>query len=369
MKHWQEARQVFELLSTLNTEKRRAALATVVCVHGSAYRREGAKMAVAEDGACVGNVSGGCLELDVREVALQVIASQVPQLRSYCSGGDEVRAWDLGVGCEGEVKVFVEPAYSTSAIEQGLLAAGLPFAVCTMIRTEPATNRPNRLIVTARGVEGDPEDSDINTAVVAEARGLLAVDAPSSLRDVAGTAVFVDVYRVPPHLVIVSAGNDARPLARFAVEAGFRVTVVDHRPGLLLTDRFPGAATLIDSFPADLVRRVQFDDHTFAVVMTHNFADDEQYLRALVATSVAYIGVLGPRQRTERLLRNVAGDSSLDTDRIYAPVGLDVGTDGAEQVALAIIAEMLAVRGGRQPQSLRERPLPIHAVGGVGRGA
>ena len=129
MKHWAETRQVFEWIATLAAEQRRAALATVVSVQGSAYRREGARMAVAEDGASVGNVSGGCLEGDVREVALQVIATGVPQLRRYCSGADQVSAWDLGVGCEGEVQVYVEPAVTISMVESALLAGTEPFAI------------------------------------------------------------------------------------------------------------------------------------------------------------------------------------------------------------------------------------------------
>jgi xanthine dehydrogenase accessory factor len=358
VKHWQESRQVFEWLSTLKVEQRRAALATVVSVHGSAYRREGAKMAVAEDGASVGNVSGGCLEMDVREVAREVIASGIPQLRSYCSTSDEVHAWDLGVGCEGEVRIFVERAYSASGIEQAFLDSAMPFAVCTVVDESPAAR--HRLIVTAAGCEGAAAPTDFSPAVVIEARSMLAARLPSALRDIAGHAVFIDVYLPPPQLLIVSAGNDARPLARFAAEVGFRTVVVDRRPGLLRRDRFPEAVRLIESSAAELTNHLELDAESCAVVMTHNYADDEHYLRALIATPVRYIGVLGPRQRTERLVGSIAADMSFDTGRIYGPVGLDVGTDGAEQVALAVVAELLAVRGGRRPRSLRDRETPIH---------
>src|SRR5213596_237329 len=108
MKHWHETREVLDFLAPVLGEGRRAALATVVRVRGSAYRHEGAKLAVAEDGTTAGNVSGGCLEQDVREVALQVIRTGAPELRSYCSSADEIAAWDLGVGCEGQVDVRSE---------------------------------------------------------------------------------------------------------------------------------------------------------------------------------------------------------------------------------------------------------------------
>jgi len=360
MKHWHETRQVFDWIATLATEQRRAAVATVVSVRGSAYRREGAKLAVAEDGATVGNVSGGCLEGDVREVALQVIASGKPQLRSYCSRTDEIHAWDLGVGCDGEVRVYVEPAESLSLIEMALFEGAASFAVCKFVDASAAPDLWRRLVVTPTGHDGRLGLRDFDVALAEQVRTLIATQASPVLLQFDGRDVFVDIYLPPPQLVIVSAGNDARPLARIAIEAGFRVAVVDRRPGLLLADRFPAAARLIESGALELADRVSCDDNTFAVVMTHHFADDEQYLRALLATPVPYVGVLGPRQRTERLIRNLTANISFDVDRIYGPVGLDVGTDGAEQVALAIVTEMLAVRGGRRPQSLRERSVPIH---------
>ncbi|MGH7592537.1 MAG: XdhC family protein [Gemmatimonadales bacterium] len=360
MKHWQEARQVFDWLATLLAEHRPVALATVVSVRGSAYRREGAKMAVAQDGASVGNVSGGCLEMDVREIALGVIASGVPELRSYCSATDDIRAWDLGVGCEGEVQVLIEPVLPSFRIDPTLFATATPFAVCTAADIARGDLPRHRLVVTAAGCEPASDTPAFDQAIMAEARRMLAQGACPALRDIAGRAVFVDVHRPPPQLVIVSAANDARPLARFADAVGFRTIVVDRRPGLLSPDRFPGATRLVDAAPADLTGSIAVDANSYAVVMTHNYSDDQQYLRALVATPVSYIGVLGPRQRTERLVRSIAIDTPFDTDRIYGPVGLDVGADGAEQIALAVVAELLVVRRGRYPRSLRERELPMH---------
>src|SRR5690242_5258560 len=132
MKAWLETREVFGFLERVCTARQRAALATVVRVRGSAYRHEGAKLVVAEDGSSAGNVSGGCLEQDVREVALQVIRSGHAELRSYCSSADELAAWDLGVGCEGQVDVYIEPA-QPRARARGLLDQRTPFAVCTLI--------------------------------------------------------------------------------------------------------------------------------------------------------------------------------------------------------------------------------------------
>ena len=358
MKQWLETSEVLDFLARVRAEGKRAALATVVRVRGSAYRHEGAKLVVAEDGSTAGNVSGGCLEQDVREVALQVIRTGEPELRNYCSSADEIAAWDLGVGCEGQVDVYVELADARPR-ERALLEGREPFAVAAIVGMRDR-GCGMRLIVTSARAEGDLGSKDLNTRVAAKARELLETG-ESEIHEISGRSVFFDVLIPPPQLVVLGAGDDARPLVRFAAEVGFRVVVVDRRPGYLTADRFPAAAALVRSAGHELGEALALDGECYAVVMNHNFADDQAYVRALLRTSVAYIGVLGPRQRTERILRNLAAEGPLDEARVYGPVGLDIGTDGAEQVALAVIAEILAARSGRRARSLRERRAAIHA--------
>jgi xanthine dehydrogenase accessory factor len=360
VKQWRETREVLDRLAQLRRDGNRVALATVVRVIGSAYRHEGAKLLVAEDGSTTGNVSGGCLEQDVREVALQVIRSGEACLRSYCSGTDQIEAWDLGLGCEGRVDVFVEPAPDTRPREQELLDGRAAFAVCTLIEGKGNEEKRKRLVVTRDTVDGDLGSRELTTRVAARARDLLDAGR-SELHEIAGRMVFCDVLLPPPQLVVCGAGEDAAPLARLAGEVGFRVVVVDRRPGHLTADRFAGAAQLVECDAAGLAESLALDESSYAVVMTHNFADDQAYLRALLKTPVAYIGVLGPRQRTERIVRDLSVAESFDETRVYGPVGLDIGTDGAEQVALSAVAEILAIRSGRRPKSLRERIAPIHA--------
>jgi xanthine dehydrogenase accessory factor len=357
MKQWLETKEVLDFLAESTTAGKRVALATVVRVRGSAYRHEGAKLAVAEDGSNAGNVSGGCLEQDVREVALQVIRTGEAELRSYCSSTDEIAAWDLGVGCEGQVDVYIEPAHPR-ARARVLLDQRTPFAVCTLLAGEKGEGRGS--IVTPERVDGDLGSNDLNERATARARELLETG-ESGIHEVAGRSVFFDVLVPPPQLVVLGAGDDASPLVRFAAEVGFRVVVVDRRPGLLTRERFPAAALLIESAGAELAETLPLDGDCYAVVMNHNFADDQAYVRALVRSPVAYVGMLGPRQRTERILHNLAAEGPFDEGRVYGPVGLDIGTDGAEQVALAVIAEILAVRSGRRVRSLRERRVAIHA--------
>lgn len=334
MKHWLETRQVFEQLAAWFAEGTPCALATVLRVRGSAYRHEGAKMVVAADGRVVGNVSGGCLEGDVREVALRVIRTGMSEVREYCGSIDEIAAWDLGVGCEGVVELYVEPVRDAREAERAAIAAEESFSIITSL-----TDGSRQVLRGGSTLDG-------------------LVQAASGMEE---PGVFVDVLLPPPRLLVVSAGDDARHLAALAASVGFRVVVADRRPGLLTTERFAAPIRIVEADATRLNELVAMDDASFAVVMTHNFADDTDYLRALLRTPARYIGVLGPRQRTTRIIDILRMEGEVDTARIYGPVGLDIGTDGAEQVALSVVAEMLAVRSGRQPRSLRDRTMPIHA--------
>jgi xanthine/CO dehydrogenase XdhC/CoxF family maturation factor len=330
VKHWRESRLVFDAIATLHARGVAMALATVVRVRGSAYRREGAKMLVAADGTTVGNVSGGCLEQDVREVARRVLRTGVAERRQYCSGSDEIAAWDLGVGCDGEVEVYVAPVRDSHDAERAALDDEGVFVVRT------ALDDGHRVVMTGRGLSGIAQDA-------------------------AGKDWFVDAFTPPPRLLLCGAGDDAIPLAHLGNELGFRVVVTDRRPGLLAAERFPREVRVVQARPDQIADLAVADVDSYAVVMTHHFADDGAYLDALCATPVAYIGMLGPRQRTERLLRRPFDAAPIADPRIHGPVGLDIGTDGAEQVALSVLAEIMAVIAGRPARPLRERTAPMHA--------
>lgn len=361
MKQWLETRQVFDQLATWHALGTRAALATVVRVNGSAYRHEGAKLVVVEDGTSVGNVSGGCLEADVREVAQRVLTTGVAELRTYCGGAEEIAAWDLGVGCDGEVEILIEPVSSARHYERIALHDESSYIAVTRLRESRECGEAPRVVVSDDGIFGSlgiPELDDLVRTSAAQWRA----DGESRIELAGEHRLLIDVLQPPPRLVIVSAGNDARMLAKLAAEVGFRVVVVDRRPALLMRERFPVDIALLESDAARLNELLVLEASAFCVVMTHDFADDTNYLRALLRTPAAYIGMLGPRQRTERILTRLGAEGPVDQHRIYGPVGLDIGTDGAEQVALAVLAEILAVRSGRHPQSLRERRAPIHAT-------
>jgi xanthine dehydrogenase accessory factor len=170
--------------------------------------------------------------------------------------------------------------------------------------------------------------------------------------------VFTEVLVPPPHLIVFGAGDDAIPLCDYASDVGFRVMVVDHRGGYLSAQRFPQALRVVLRRPEEGTSSLTLGPNTYTIVKTHSFAHDREWVKQLVASGVPYIGIVGPRARTTELLAQIGASAS---DRIFGPVGLDLGAEGPEQVALAIVAELLAVRSAREPWSLRAKEGAIHA--------
>ena len=360
MKHWQETSQIMGRIADLAAAGRRAAMATVVRIEGSAYRRPGAKLLVEEGGATHGGVSGGCLEADVREVGMTVMRDGAPRLRHYETGDDDRTVWGLGLGCNGAVDVFVQPVTAGEALEaarhvRALLEGDAPFAVSTVVRG-PSAVLGRVVVVPEVPPAGSTEAPGLEREMARRAEVLLAVG-ESKCHDVESAGVFTEVHVPPPRLVICGAGDDAMPLSACAAQVGFRVTVVDHRPAYLSRERFPDGER-IERRPAEGLDGLPLGPRSYPVVMTHSFAHDREWVRRLLATDVPYVGLLGPRARRDEILDQIDAPA---TDRLFAPVGLQLGADGPEQVAVSIVAELLAVLTSSAPRHLREREGVIHA--------
>ena len=311
------------------------ALATVVAVEGSSYRRPGARLLVPRDGAPVGLISGGCLEGEAARLASRAIAESRPLLVTidHSAEGDEL--WGLGLGCRGVVHLFAEPPQLARDTAE-----------------------------TVRAVRGGADAAFLLTGLDGTRRRLTATEATAiagwsepDRPTLVGDAV-LDPIVPPVHLVVCGAGADARPLVDAARRLDWRVTVADPRRPLLAGDGL-GDAERCDADPAEAADRIDVTGRTAVVIMSHDYVRDGAYLAGFVGRGAAYIGVLGPRDRTDRLLAEagVAGD-----ERLHAPAGLDIGADGPEEVATAIVAEILATLHGHQGGSLRERPGPIHGL-------
>jgi len=360
VKHWVETTAILDRLSKLIAAGHSAALATVVRISGSAYRRPGAKLLVEEDGTMQGGVSGGCLENDVRALALEVLRGGASRMLHYDTGSDEETLWGLGLGCEGAVDVYLQRIGTDWVDAAGkqmreLAAAGTPFAAITIVRGP----FEGKTLMLARGsLIGSSGAAELDRELAQRAGPLLEGDGGSALLEIGDDAAFVDVLRPPPRLFIFGAGDDAGPLAAIAADAGFEVTVVDHRPAYLSAERFPPPLRLSLRRPSDGVAGLPLTitRKNFAVVQTHALAHDRDWLRALAGQPLAYVGLLGPRRRKEQMLRAL----SWEDRELFAPIGLDIGADGPEQVAISIVAELLAVNARRPGSHLRAREGGIH---------
>jgi xanthine/CO dehydrogenase XdhC/CoxF family maturation factor len=361
MNHWKETAEILSRLAELTAAGRRAALATVVHIVGSAYRRPGAKFLIEESGGTMGSVSGGCLEADVREIAKGVLAGAPPSLRHYSTGSDEDMVWGLGLGCNGLVDVFIQPAtegalHALADPLRSLLTGDSPFALLTILEEEEDFGA--MVLLEPDGtVHGSLGFDEMDRLAVEEARGLLPAGR-SGVHTVIGRRVFIEILPPPPHLIVCGAGEDSRPLVAYAADAGFRVTLIDHRSALLDPAWFPQASQLLVARPDDPVV-LPPAERSLAVVKAHSLAIDREWIRRLLAAGVPYVGALGPRLRTDTILREI-GAGPAETERVFGPVGLDLGADGPRQVAMSIVAEVLAFIAHREPRHLCEREEAIH---------
>ncbi|MEO7296413.1 MAG: XdhC family protein [Candidatus Limnocylindria bacterium] len=362
-----ELTDVLAAITTLHERGERMALATIVGVRGSTYRRPGARLLVPEQGASIGNVSGGCLEGDVERIGREVMVDGAPRLELFdlTADGDEV--WGYGLGCNGAMELFIEPAEHAISTAAALRSAVQDERACCLVTVlavadgaAPDGVAPGaRLLRHAHGItEGGLGSTDADAAAVILADAALGAEA-TSVEDVDGMRLFIEVLEPPPRLLVVGAGHDAVPLVRYASDLGWRVTVADVRRAFLTNERFPQAVGFLDTEPELLSEAFRPDQRSYAVLMSHNYLRDVDYLRSLLGAEMAYLGALGPRKRTIQLLRDLDRVDAID--RIHAPAGLDIGAEGPEEVAWAIVAELLAVRRGRAGGFLRERRAPIHA--------
>ena len=320
MKHWRETKEIVARVVALAAEARQAAIATVVRIEGSSYRRPGARLLIEDDGRTCGGVSGGCLEADVRDAALRVIQSGTPRLLHYDTGADDRTVWGLGLGCNGSVDVFVQAATESRTLEtlrdiQTRLAKKSPFVVSTIV-----------------------DGPDVGDATVVDASPR---DVASRVTHEGPNVIFTELFEPPPALIVCGAGDDARSLVTYASEAGFAVTMVDHRQAFLNANRFPLAERLVCRRPEAGADELGVESRTLVIVMTHSFAHDRDWLKCFLATRAQYIGLLGPRERADGILRRLG---ARDDSRVFAPVGLSLGAGVGVAIGAAMDAREARMR-------------------------
>jgi xanthine/CO dehydrogenase XdhC/CoxF family maturation factor len=363
-----ELTDVLQAIESLSARGEKLALATIVAVRGSTYRRPGARLLVPEEGELVGNISGGCLENDVADVARIVMREGMARIVSFDLTADDDEVWGWGLGCNGAFELFVEPADKAAEVAGALrmaLEEERPICMVTVLGSDlEGVAQGDRMLVRPDG-STEQQLGAVSDAAREAALELLEQER-SEIRELgAGVRAFVEVLEPPLRLLVCGAGHDAAPLVRQAAALGWSPIVVDDRKEFLTRERFPEATgfVLVER-PDEIAAVAPVDERTHVVVMTHNFLRDKDYIRSLLSSPARFVELLGPRVRTERLfaeLRAEGLDLSEDTlARFRTPAGLDLGAEGPEEIAAAICAEIVAVRRGRQAGFLKDRPGPIH---------
>jgi xanthine/CO dehydrogenase XdhC/CoxF family maturation factor len=301
-------------------------------------------MLVRENGRYECELSGGCLEPAVAEAAARVIATGEPALATYDLADDSI--WGLGIGCSGAVDIRIERLEDEDVTRAWLEA--LERAEPAVLVT-PLAGASGRLLVRQSGVVGQLGDPRLEVEATSRARRMLAAREASGPRAVGQADLFFEIGEPPPELVIFGAGHDAVPLARQAWTMGFEVTVVDVREAYLTADRFPGAK-LVAAHHSRFAEVLAPGAGRFVVVMNHHVERDQESLRFGLESDARYIGVLGPRSRYQKLLAGFAEQGYVPSParlaRVRSPVGLAIGAETPEEVALSILGEILAVRRG-----------------------
>jgi xanthine dehydrogenase accessory factor len=300
------------------------AVATVISTWGSAPRPAGSRMAISQSGKIAGSVSGGCLEGEVFEQAQAILKGKPANLFHY--GVSDELAWTVGLSCGGEVDVLVEPL---AQVHRDLIAA---------LEAE-------RPVVLRTDVGATPGARELLTPVNPEVAELLDRENP-----VRQDGVFLEPFPRPPELFIFGGSHVAIPLTRLASAIGFRVTVVDARSKFAGRDRFPEARRVIHAWPDEVLKELPMDGSTYVVILTHDPKFDDPTITAALRGRPRYIGAIGSKKtHRERVARLTAsGVSPAEIQRVHAPIGLDLGAQTAEETALAILAQMVAVRHGKQ---------------------
>ena len=350
-----------------------AALATVVRVEGSSYRRTGARMLVTDDGVWVGGISGGCLEGDALKRARLAIAKSESSLITYDTTEDDAYQIGVGLGCNGIIDVLFTPLQFDNKNNPVEI-----LKICV------AANRQTNALVTITGLEGDWANVKTGDMIQYKGAKSLVVFGDDAIEKqlqehitaqmesgksmavqlaCAGgkkLAVFIEILLPEIRLVLMGHQYDIYPLARLTKEVGWQVTMVSNP--LKINAKLSDTVDAIFSY--EQLNDIQIDQYTAIVLMSHDYKTDKANLPKVLKTKAFYIGMLGPRVRSEKIFNELGKEgkplSDENMERIYAPAGLDIGALSPEEIALSIIAEIKTVFSKRGGAFLKFRHSPIH---------
>jgi xanthine/CO dehydrogenase XdhC/CoxF family maturation factor len=364
-----ELKQVVEAYDRAMAAGQRSALATVLKVEGSSYRQPGARMLVTEDGNLTGAISGGCLEGDAMRKALLVIARNKSMVFTYDTSEENSGFLAVGLGCNGIVHILFEPLPTTKPNAVDLIRCVLGERDHSVLLTLFSLSEPHAQASTCLALHGNGNTTgslpeDIPGEVIMEAGRAALLQGTSLIRNFGSMdlSVLADLVIPPVSLIIAGAGNDVMPVVKMADVLGWQTTVLDGRPSHATCSRFPEATKLVVADALQALAGLSLDGRTAVLLMTHNYQYDLALLEQLIGSDVAYIGILGPKAKTKRLIDDLPQEKQQATffKNVYGPAGLDLGAETSDEIALSILSEVKAVLTGKAGTHLRLKDAPIH---------
>ena len=368
-----EIRDILKAFDEAQKLGKQTALATVVHVEGSSYRRPGARMLIEDDGQLTGAISGGCLEGDALRKALLVMTEKRSRLVTYDTMDDDDAKFGVGLGCNGIIQVLIEPIDTADPDNpiQYLKAVNERRQKAVLITLFSLQDKKDIqygtcLLLTENGnlIEHTPVLKEVLIADVREALSNQTSSFKNYISNDHNLTAFVEMIKPPLSVIIIGAGNDVMPLVDMADILGWETTVVDGRANYAKKERFVSACQVFVSKPEQVLEQIEIDEHTVFLLMTHNYNYDMAMLKQLLQKNVSYIGMLGPKNKRERMLNELKDEGLIFTPQqlsvLHSPVGLDIGAETSEEIALSILAEIKALFAGRDVQSLRTIKEVIH---------
>jgi xanthine/CO dehydrogenase XdhC/CoxF family maturation factor len=311
-------------------------LATIIETIGSTYRKAGAQMLIAAGGEAAGLLSGGCAESDLIERAQRVLQTGKAELAEFDTRGSDDVIWGIGLGCEGAMRILLTRIDAANDYQ--------PYNYILKCKREHS--RGAFALSIASGATHRLDQAQAPEQV--RSRMLEAFETNrAGIQPVDGVEVFFAPVELPPRVLVLGGGADAAPVVEFAARLGWQVTVADHRPAYAVAERFPRAHAMVLSPAVELSKRIMIDDFDAAIVMSHHLPTDQTYLAMLADSRLRYVGLLGPANRRARLLAEIGERAERLKDRLAGPIGLDIGAQSPEAIALAIVAEIHAYLQGR----------------------
>src|SRR6187399_628570 len=368
-----EIRDIIKAFNEAQKLGKQTALATVVHVEGSSYRRPGARMLIEDDGQLTGAISGGCLEGDALRKALLVMTEKISKLVTYDTMDDDDAKFGVGLGCNGIIQVLIEPIDETNPNN--------PIIFLKAVNEK----RQQSVLVTLFSLQ-DKKDPQYGTCLLVKEDKTI-IDTTTVLKDVLihdaeevminqvssfknyisndhDLTAFIEVIKPPVSIIIIGAGNDVMPVVSMADILGWETTVVDGRANYAKQERFVSACQVLVAKPENVLEQIAIDEHTVFLLMTHNYNYDMAMLRQLLGKTVTYIGMLGPKKKRERMLNELKEGGAHFTEQqlsvLHSPVGLDIGAETSEEIALSILSEIKAFFANKDVQSLRTIKEVIH---------